>query len=46
MGGVGDAQPGAAPGLYLVVSAEEVDALFERAVAAGASAGYRSGRPW
>ena len=41
MGGQGDGVPGAAPGLYLVLSdAEEVDAIFERAVGAGAAVGY------
>jgi uncharacterized glyoxalase superfamily protein PhnB len=38
MGGAGDAQPGAAPGLYLVV--DDVDALYARAIEAGAGAGY------
>jgi uncharacterized glyoxalase superfamily protein PhnB len=38
MGGAGDAEPGAAPGLYLVV--DDVDATFERAVAADAAVGY------
>jgi uncharacterized glyoxalase superfamily protein PhnB len=41
MGGQGDGTPGAAPGLYLVLSdAEEVDAMFERAVGTGAAVGY------
>ena len=38
MGGAGDAEPGAAPGLYVVV--DDVDATFERAVGAGAAVGY------
>ena len=38
MGGAGDSRPGAAPGLYLVV--DDVDDIFERAVAAGAEVGY------
>jgi uncharacterized glyoxalase superfamily protein PhnB len=38
MGGDGDAAAGAAPGLYLVT--DEVDAIFERAVAAGAAVVY------
>ena len=38
MGGEGDAAPGAAPGLYLVT--DEVDALFARAVGAGAAVVY------
>jgi uncharacterized glyoxalase superfamily protein PhnB len=41
MGGGGDAAAGAAPGLYLVLSAaDEVDAMFDRAVEAGAAVGY------
>jgi uncharacterized glyoxalase superfamily protein PhnB len=38
MGGEGEATAGAAPGLYLVT--DQVDALFERAVAAGATIVY------
>ena len=41
MGGHGHGAPGAAPGLYLVLAdAEEVHAMFERAVGAGAAVGY------
>jgi uncharacterized glyoxalase superfamily protein PhnB len=38
MGGEGNAQTGDAPGLYLVV--DDVDALYERAIDAGAIVGY------
>jgi uncharacterized glyoxalase superfamily protein PhnB len=38
MGGAGEAAPAAAPGLYLVV--DDVDGLYERALEAGAVAGY------
>jgi uncharacterized glyoxalase superfamily protein PhnB len=38
MGGSGEAQVGAAPGLYLVE--EDVDSAFERAIAAGAVVVY------
>jgi uncharacterized glyoxalase superfamily protein PhnB len=38
MGGAGDAAPGAAPGLYLVV--DDVDGLFAAAVDSGAAVGY------
>ena len=38
MGGTGDAAPGAAPGLYLVV--DDVDAVFARAVDADAAVGH------
>jgi uncharacterized glyoxalase superfamily protein PhnB len=38
MGGAGEAQPAAAPGLYLVV--DDVDGLYARAIGAGAEVGY------
>jgi uncharacterized glyoxalase superfamily protein PhnB len=41
MGGEGDVVAGAAPGLYLVLAgADDVDAMFERAVAAGGAVGH------